>query len=675
MANKRVSELAPITTADLSTDDLLLLADVTAHESKKVTLQDFSAYVLQNGRITGSVFGSASYALNASHATSASWAPVQVSSSYSSFSGFAWNSNTASLALFAISASYSKSGSYAITASYAMTSSVQLVFSSAFADMARSASYLIYTPGFNNGTASYAITASYALSGIGSSVSASHANVSDLSRTASFLQWTASQSNGTASFSVTSSNAITASFTLTASYAAVASIGVTTNFQSSASYASSSISSSFASVATLALTSVSASYALQNPYINTHGVYSAITQSITSSQLDVVSLVSGNRMTSSFNVHGTLIVPFTASTILSESISLHWLNRTTGRDHTLDMSPIYVNLGPTGTTLSGTIQIPFGLLGQHVSSQDSYMLYVTASSNKIRLAPNRNVKFGIDINVGTFSVEVGQPLNFYTDNPDYITFYSSDGGPFVDTYPNIAITGSQKILVIDLSTVFGGAHNIWTMTNLTTVTCSNALSLTNVSGMPASLVTMSFQTSSITVLQDLDNTSLTRFVCTNNLLTSLPQLPTTMSNGYFNCSQNAITSFPTIPYGLKEFYCDFNSVSTPPSAFPTSIVSMSFSNNSNLGTTWLTTLPTALTYFWCRNNPSLASLPTTPTPMLHMDISNNNLTGLSMDNTCADLVSNGLSSGSLDISGNQALLPTTLGRITTLLSRAWSVNY
>ena len=38
MANKRISELIQITATDLSDDDLLLLADVSVHETKKLQI-------------------------------------------------------------------------------------------------------------------------------------------------------------------------------------------------------------------------------------------------------------------------------------------------------------------------------------------------------------------------------------------------------------------------------------------------------------------------------------------------------------------------------------------------------------------------------------------------------------------------------------------------------------
>lgn len=193
MANKRIFELSEITATELAPEDLFLLADIAPNpESKKLKISELNTYLNINNR-SGSLYGTSSWALRA---ISASWSPYQESASYASTSSWAWRAITSSYALEALSASWTRSSSYAITASYAMTSSVQLIYSSAFSDYAKSASYLIYTPGVFNGTASYSLTASRAISSI----------------TTSFIAYSPLISNGTASFAATASQAISSSF-------------------------------------------------------------------------------------------------------------------------------------------------------------------------------------------------------------------------------------------------------------------------------------------------------------------------------------------------------------------------------------------------------------------------------------------------------------------------------
>jgi len=804
MANKRVSELAPITVVDLTAADLLLLADVTAHESKKLTLADLSSYILSGGNLTGSLNGTASWAINT---VSASFSPPTVSSSFAISASTALRSISSSYSAAATSASYSLSSSFTQTASYVLSQTVASASFANFAGLANSASFLIYA-GVPNGTSSFsllALTASFALNGGGGSgsISSSFAATSSQAQTSSYLQYNVFRGNGTASLAIRSQTSDFADSSTSASHADVADIalvGITTNFQSSASWASSSISASYAQNATTAVTALTASFLIGDASTTQYGVFTAITQSITSSQVDVVTLNSSGLMTASFDVKGTLTIPFTASVALSESVTLHLLNRTTGVDQVLDMTPIYYFVGNTSTfvgtisgsfigsvigtvtgsvigsitgstsgtvtgsvngqttgsingsitgsitgsisgsnfgtgsidgsvtasltgtvtgsvngtltgsfngqstgsingvttgsisgsvtgsmngimtgtitnQISGSFTMNFGMMASSVLLADDYMLYVTASSNKISFSPNRLSRFGVDVNIGTLSVSVGEPLAFYTDNPDFITFFSLGGGPFVDTATNMAITGSDQILQVDLSGVNGGAHNVWTMTSMFYISGSNATGLTSVSGMPSSLLTMSFQTSSLSSLKRLDNTSIKRLYVANSSLSRLPLLPDSMSNGYINCSQNAITTLPaTLPVGLKELYCDANSIVGPPASFPSSVVSMSFSSNTNLSG-WLTTLPSSLVWFWVRDNPSLVNLPTIPPLVKYLDASYNNLSAVVQDSSCADLVTNGLLSGSLDIRGNAALLPVTLTRIATLQSRAWTVQY
>lgn len=743
MANKRVSELVQITAAELSPADLLLLADVAPNpESKKLTLTDLGTYLLSGGNLSGSLQGTASWA---EKAVSASWAPEQISASYAKTSSWSWNAITASHALFALSASWSRSGSYAITASYALTSSVQLIYSSAFADYARSASYLIYSPLLGNGTASYAmlaLTASYALNsgvaGVSSSYSytASHAL---FSRSSSYLLFTG-VANGTASYGISSSWARSGSYARTAShaiYAEVAGLGITTNVQDSASWASSSVSSSYADYADTAMNADTASFVLLNPNVTTYGIYSAITQSITSSQLDLITITSPQDLTASVDVVGSVKVPWTASIPLSETITFTLLSRVTGIKYQLDTYPVYFFMGNTSTfsgtingsftgsysgqltgsisasysgssdlsggtsgsltgsvtgsgigtitssmtgtingtitnTISGTMTVPFSMMGQAVVPSGDYMLFISASSNAIEFDSNRLAKFGVSINIGTFSTAVGEPIVLYTDYPDYVTISSSlAAGTFTDLAANLS--SSDTILALDASGVTGTIHNVWALSNCTIFTAVNSPALTQVGGMPDSLLTMSVVSASLTNLYSLSSTSCDILDFSKNAITDWPELPDSMS--YIKCSQNPLTSIGTLPAGLTDLYCDSLSITVIPLTLPSTVQSMSFSNNTGVTTAWLSTLPSSLEVFWCRDNSNLPSLPTIPPLVSYLDVSYNNLTDVCQDTICADLVTNGLSNGYLDLRGNQTLLGVTLTRIATLQGLGWTVNY
>lgn len=323
MANKRTSELTPITTAELATGDLFNVSDISAIESKRLTLSDLTdyfqsaitasatsshasnassaSYLIYNGTANGS----ASNAITSSNAITASFSLLAFTSS---------NATTASLALLATTSSN------AITASYSFTSSVQLAYSSSYSDYSDSSSYLIYN-GFSNGTASYSLVSNESLTATTASYinytgtpngSASYALASNTARTASLLTWNgASTNNGTSSWSwrtVLSAQSSTASFL---NYDG-------TNFNGSASYALTSGTASYIESASHATT---ASYAVRSnldengykvfgPYVITPAGTPVATASIqfsTTSSLDV----SGINVILQFE--GDILTTFTGS--------------------------------------------------------------------------------------------------------------------------------------------------------------------------------------------------------------------------------------------------------------------------------------------------------------------------------------------------------------------------
>lgn len=209
MANKRVTELNELTYNQVSSDDFFLISDVSAVESKKIRASQLRSYAFSTGSLSGSFYGTASYALNAG---SASWAPSQLSSSYALSASLAVLAQSVISASFALSASFASASliaQQALTASYALTSSVQYSTTSSYSNTSLTASYLLYTAGQNNGTAFNSVSAS----------------ISSLANTSSYLVYNGIP-NGTASFALSASRAVSSSFLIytganngTASYA------------------------------------------------------------------------------------------------------------------------------------------------------------------------------------------------------------------------------------------------------------------------------------------------------------------------------------------------------------------------------------------------------------------------------------------------------------------------
>lgn len=776
MANKRVSELTQITSGELATGDLLLISDVSAQESKKVTLGDLNSYILTDGNLTASLFGTASWSEN-SKTASYLLGSIQ-SASYALTASYALNGGSGGSTTSASWASSSLSSSFATTASFAQTvrsaATASFATSSKFAD---SASFVIYS-GTNNGTIANAISAISATTSTSASF-ATNARSASFATTASFSQ--------IATFAQSASNVSSASF---ASYAATASVGITTNIQTSASWASSSISASYSTYAEESQTAISASYVTPNLALQQYGIFLAITQSNYRGQLDKVDIdpFLDIPATASIEAVGTMVAPYTSSILLNESVTLYVLNRATGEIHNVDSTPIYVNIqgqyhnisasisatvngalsgSVTGSTqgeiagtiattlaaqgsgslsgslvgqftgsvsssdaygditgsvsasysavlsgsangtlsgqytgsitssvnaayngaltgsvsgsisafLSGSMKIPFTLMGQLYLQSGSYMLFVSASTQKVFIEPTRTTRFSVSSNIGQFAVGTGEPIELTTNNPtDNLVFSSSAGGPFTDYASNIVISASagDTITELDISAA-SGIRYVWTLTGLTSLKSNGNIFVNDVQGMPNSIVTMSLQNGILNTLYDLSASACKILNVYNNQLTSVGSLPSTMS--YINCSNNPILSLPSsIPYGVTELYADNTSISSPPDSFPTQTLSMSFANNTGLSL-WLTSLPSSLSSFIVSGCTSLTALPTIPANVRYLDVSSCAMTDVAQDNICSQLVTNALNSGSLNLLGNASLLPITITRIATLQSRAWTVSY
>jgi hypothetical protein len=214
-----------------------------------------------SGSISGSLFGTASWANNTINAVTASYILNAISSSFATTASFARNAQTASYILnaesssFASTASYwtgsvlnSISASYALSSSYASTASITNnainAITASYVTLAQTASYVsnavsssfTETASFvrNAQTASYvvsAISASYVLNAISASFT-STASFVTLSQTASYVL-----------------NAVSSSFTQTASFTTLAQTASFTVNAQTASYVANAVSSSVARTA------------------------------------------------------------------------------------------------------------------------------------------------------------------------------------------------------------------------------------------------------------------------------------------------------------------------------------------------------------------------------------------------------------------------------------------
>lgn len=636
MANKRITELTALASPDVS--DLLLVSDVSEMESTKLTiglLGDFYKNIINSGSFhgTSSWSNTASYAMNAI---------AQDTASYSYTSSWAVNIATASYSNNSLTASYVNSSSYSLTASYAMT--YEQFASSAYAAYARTASYLQYI-GIPNGTASYAINS-----------------------------LTASYTSGTASYSFTSSHALYAVYSVNGRNSDYSTYSVTS------SWASKSLSSSYSDISD---TSRQSSYLIytgvDNGIVSTaitalnlpsfkrnHGIYSAITQSSTLAQLDNVNAISQN--TTDVEANGAIYIPFT-TTPDTASIELIALNRWSGITSSLDKCP----LNAIASAAVGGLTIPFNLIGSALLS-GSYILYVTSSLSEINQV--RPVKFKISNDNSTLIVSVDEETKFKIVPTSSLIYYTSSIDPSngrSGSYIDLNSDGLDTITDFDITNAgVSTIKYLWSMPNLKYVKTTYNYELTDIGGLPNSIVTMSINNCSLNILAPLQYTSASILNCSINKLSSLPVLSQTMS--YINCSTNYITSLPwPLPYGLTTIIADSNLISTPPTSFPSTVISMSLANNSVLST-WYYPFPTSLQYLDL-NNTILTSIPTLPSGISYIDVHTCQMTAIALENITSNLVLNGLSNGYANISGNPAsYTATTLANISTLTTtKGWTV--
>jgi hypothetical protein len=149
-----------------------------------------------------------------------------------------------------------------------------------------------------------------------------------------------------------------------------------------------------------------------------------------------------------------------------------------------------------------------------------------------------------------------------------------------------------------------------------TAMSGNSLNITS------TLVTTSTQTINVSSLSiaNLSGiqyfTSLDKLDCSNNSLTSLPTLPSSLS--VLACYNNSLTSLPTLPSSLTILDCYTNSITSLPS-LPNSLTSLYCYENS---LTTLPALPSVLTKLLCYSN-QIKCFPLFPSSLINVFISPN----------------------------------------------------
>lgn len=629
MGNKRVSQLVELTTAEVQPNDLFLIIDTSARESKKIQAQDVVAFLNASGSIK---------ALHAVLADTASYLSPGGINWVVPSSSFATNAISASFATLATTANNTISSSYAQTASWAINainSGTTLITGSIVpitaswannALLVKSASFLIYA-GFPNGTSSYALKS-------GTSI---------LADSASFL--------------------IGGTSVVTASYALVAGTTNNVNAANTASYLVFSPNNGTASYALVAQ--------VAQDKMNNFGLFNALSQNVSNASIGDVNISSslGTPQQTLIEAFGTVILNYTASISNSANINLITINTLTGVSSSLDAIQISHNTTPIldqwNTLMTASIRIPFVLAGQDALFGDYYVA-VTSSAQNLVIDNSRTVRFTVSSFANLVSASAGQTVDFYyapTNTP--ITFSSFAGGPFHDSLTGILATGSANIKIIDMSNLgITDVRFTWKCQNLTDFSCSSNTSLTTLNySFPNTMSNLYCDSCSVlSNIADLSNTKIVNFSCGYNALAILPVLPDTVK--YLNCSHNPLTNLPaTFPSNLQVLIADFTSLSSM-NPFDSSLLTASF-NNCLLVSLPIST-PFGIKKLICSNNSGLSSIPDlSATSMSYLDASSCGL---------LTLPSMSVSMSYLDISSNLSLPNTEVTTATGELTNSAQIS-
>lgn len=675
MANKKISQLNTLTGVEVTSNDVFCIVDTSAIETKKITAAQLASFL----SISGSV-----WAYHAIVADSASF--IYGSNVYGAV-GSATLTTTSSFSLKAQTTIAATSASFASNAHTSSYVPVQ--------DQAKTASFLTYNPAESNGTASYAVAA----------------YLSRLATSSSFLVYNVGVNNGTSSNAMMSLNARSSSFSTrahTASYFSSPPGAVDTaswaGHAATADIATSAISSSF--LIYTGGNNGTASYAISaQTYPNlmvSFGVTKTHNQSTSMSMLENVTVIpTSGSAKMMVTAHGTARMLYTASIPTDGDMILCLQDRTTGDITRWDSTPMTIIMGPSvdqwNSYTTGSVRMPFSLVGESSGLKGNYLVYVSASSN-IEIDSARSTSFTIDSTSNTIDVYPTESVKFLTVPDCTITFYdTASGGPYYDDLEGFNITQSSIIGKVDVSNQ--GLTDIryaWTLPNLTELiisnnafltavsTLSNTCSVLSASGcslsnaynclprLPLSLSYLDVSNNDYTTLPIATlPISVSYFNCSNNTLEVLPVMSPSLS--YFDCHNNNLTSLQQLPTGTLYVNCSYNYL-TSVDGVPDTVTIFSFGNNAYV--TSIVSLPSQSQYVECAAI-SVEGLPTMPLSVSYLDSRNNtSFTSSAMEYLSTQLVSNGQVSGTLMLDGCGTPDATTLAQLSILEAgdRFWTIT-
>jgi Secretion system C-terminal sorting domain len=160
--------------------------------------------------------------------------------------------------------------------------------------------------------------------------------------------------------------------------------------------------------------------------------------------------------------------------------------------------------------------------------------------------------------------------------------------------------------ISDLTGVLG-------FSSLTSLNCTNNR-ISFIPPLPSSLKTLLISHNKLSEVANLP-AFLTTLHCQNNQIKVLPDLPISLK--IFDCSYNSITVLPQLPAQLQTLFCTHNLLSKLP-VLPKLLGGLDCANNKLEN---LPVLPESLSFLACQNNNGLTCLPKLPDSLSYLYIS------------------------------------------------------
>lgn len=159
----------------------------------------------------------------------------------------------------------------------------------------------------------------------------------------------------------------------------------------------------------------------------------------------------------------------------------------------------------------------------------------------------------------------------------------------------------------------------------------------------------------------------------SNNVDMMPMLPTSLNE--LQCANNLLTSVtpPNVPNTVAKLICSGNTGLISFASLPTSLV---YLDSSNCGLTTLPALPAGLVEMYISGN-VIDDIPALPANILNLDVSDNSLDVAEVDSILAEIVSQTVDNGTLDIQDQTPIANLDapgLADKATLQGRGWIVN-